>query len=194
MICSRLTPLTRCVSRVRIQIFRNHSALWTGLTVCRPHYPPMQGDTVLAYRIITIRVLWIREFDKFIFCVCHTRKTVQASGSPMFFLLLKRPPTLGDNTDGVWAALAGAASELARRRADRCTSEFCVAPRTWSRVRGHGSGPSVSCRPFSEPSSTAGAASELARRRADRDTTDFCVAPRTSSRTCLLYTSPSPRD
>ena len=81
----------------------------------------------MAYRIITIRVLWIREFDKFIFCVCHTRKTVQASGSPMFFLLLKRPPTLGDNTDGVWAAWARAwprSSELARRRADRDTTDF----------------------------------------------------------------------
>ena len=46
-------------------------------------------------------------------------------------------------------------------------------PRTSSRVRGHGSGPSAACRPFWEPSSTAGAASELARRRADRSDTDF---------------------
>ena len=74
----------------------------------------MQGDTVLAYRIVTIRVLWIREFDKFIFCVCHTRKTVQASGSPMFFLLLKRPPTPGDHTGGVWAALARACARSSR--------------------------------------------------------------------------------
>ena len=68
----------------------------------------------MAYRIITIRVLWIREFDKFIFCVCHTRKTVQASGSPMFFLLLRRPPVLGDHPDGVWAALARASTRSSR--------------------------------------------------------------------------------
>ena len=68
-----------------------------------------------------------KRIDKFIFCVCHTRKTVQASGSPMFFLLLKGPPTLGDHTDGVWAAWARAwprSSELARRRADRDTTDF----------------------------------------------------------------------
>ena len=64
-------------------------------------------------------------------------------------------------------------SELTRRRADRGNADFCVAPRTVSRARGHGSGPSVPCRPFSEPSSRTGAASELARRRADRGTTDF---------------------
>ena len=46
-----------------------------------------------------------KRIDKFIFCVCHTRKTVQASGSPMFFLLLRRPPTLGYHTFGVWSAL-----------------------------------------------------------------------------------------
>ena len=136
----------------------------------------------MAYRIITIRVLWIREFDKFIFCVCHTRKTVQASGSPMFFLLLRRPPVLGDHPDGLGCSGPGIDSELARRRADRSTTDFCVASRTSSRVRGHGGGPSVACRPFWEPASTAGAASELARRRADRSTTDFCVASRTSSR------------
>ena len=180
----------------------------------------------MAYRIITIRVLWIREFDKFIFCVCHTRKTVQASGSPMFFLLLKGPPTLGDQTDGVWAALArawprssrgtggpryyplrggtadvvaarchGRGPSAARRPFSEPSSRTGVAPelaigareatggpryyrlpltpRASSRVLVHVSGPSVACRPFSEPSSTAGAASELARRRADRSDTGF---------------------
>ena len=100
----------------------------------------------MAYRIITIRVLWIREFDKFIFCVCHTRKTVQASGSPMFFLLLRRPPVLGDHPDGLGCSGPGIDSELARRRADRSTTDFCVASRTSSRVRGHGGGPSAACR------------------------------------------------
>ena len=55
-----------------------------------------------------------KRIDKFIFCVCHTRKTVQASGSPMFFLLLKRPPTPGDHTGGVWAALARACARSSR--------------------------------------------------------------------------------
>ena len=55
-----------------------------------------------------------KRIDKFIFCVCHTRKTVQASGSPMFFLLLRRPPTLGDHTDGVWATLARAWARSSR--------------------------------------------------------------------------------
>ena len=69
---------------------------------------------------------------------------------------------------GVLGVDRGAASypsdlELARRRADRGTTDLWVAPRTSSRVRGHGSGPSVACRPFSEPASRTCAASELAR-------------------------------
>ena len=55
--------------------------------------------------------------------------------------------------------------------------DVCDVPRTSSRVRGHGSGPSAACRPFWEPSSRTDAAPELApelaRRRADRGTTDF---------------------
>ena len=51
---------------------------------------------------------------------------------------------------------AGAASELARRRADRVArSARALPPRTSSRVRGHGSGPSVACRP-TEPWRTGG--------------------------------------
>ena len=67
----------------------------------------------------------------------------------------------------------GVASELARRRADRGTTDFWVVPRTSSWVRCTGSGPSAACRPFSEPSSRTGAAPELSRRPADRDSTHF---------------------
>ena len=49
--------------------------------------------------------------------------------------------------------------------------DVCVVRRGF---QGHGSGPSVACRPFSEPSSRTGAAPELARRQTDRGATDFC--------------------
>ena len=84
----------------------------------------------------------------------------EATGGPQYYRVLRRaadvvagPLNRERAVGGLHAvlgssSLTGAASELARRRADRGNADFCVAPRTSSRARGDGSGPSAACRPF----------------------------------------------
>ena len=112
-----------------------------------------------------------KRIDKFIFCVCHTRKTVQASGSPMFFLLLRPPPTLGDHTDGVCASFARAFvpnSRGAGRTVGMRTS-------AWRRGRRRGSVATGAGRPWpvgrsrTRQVAPAWHRPELSRRTADRE-------------------------